>query len=187
MQSLEVVWTNNGGNMGNIENTLSKKSEKELSKEKSKRIMEGIAVWCSFYRHNPQRFVKDYLNIDLKLFQKFLIYAMMHNNHFMFWAARSLGKTWLTSLFCVVRCILFPGTKICVASATRPQANEVLSKIVDDFMKMHGFGSDNLTREVSYHNIGTNKAVIEFHNGSWIKVVTAADSGRGKQNIYKKF
>jgi len=76
---------------------------------------------------------------------------------------------------------LFPGTKICVASATRPQANEVLSKIEDDFMKLHDWGSDNLKREISYHSVGTNKAVIEFRNGSWIKVVTASDTGRGNR------
>lgn len=155
--------------------------KENTANSKSERILEGVALWCAYYRANPQRFVKDYLNVDLKLFQKFLIYAMMHNNHFMFWAARSIGKTWLTALFCVVRCILFPGTKICVASATRPQANEVLSKIVDDFMKLHGWGSEHLKREISYYTVGTNKAVIEFHNGSWIKVVTAADTGRGNR------
>lgn len=99
----------------------------------------------------------------------------------MFWAARSIGKTWLVALFCVCRAILYPGSKICVASATRPQANEVLSKIIDDFMKEHEWGSDNLRREISYYTVGNNKAVIEFHNGSWIKVVTASDSGRGNR------
>ena len=59
------------------------------SNEKSQKVLQGVAKWCSFYRYNPQRFVKDYFNITLKLFQKFLIYAMMHNNHFMFWACRS--------------------------------------------------------------------------------------------------
>ncbi len=95
-----------------------------------------------------------------------------------------LGKTWLTALFCIVRCILFPQTKICIASATRPQANEVLSKITDDFMKNYGWGSENLKREISYFTVGTNKAVIEFANGSWIKVVTASDSGRGKMIFF---
>ena len=90
-------------------------------------------------------------------------------------------KTWLTALFCVVRCILFPKTKICIASSTRTQANEVLSKITDDFMKNYGCGSENLRREISYYTVGTNKAVIEFHNGSWIKVITAADTGRGNR------
>jgi hypothetical protein len=104
---------------------------------------------------------------------------MMHNNYFMYLAARGQGKTYLTALFCVVRCILFPQTKICIASATRPQANEVLLKITDDFMKNHGWGSDNLRREVTNASVGINNAVIEFANGSWIRVVTASDSGRG--------
>lgn len=158
-----------------------KKSEKEIANEKSERIMNGIAVWAGFYRANPHRFVIDYLNIKLKLFQKILLYAMMHNNFFMYIAARGQGKTWLTALFCVVRCILFPKTKICIASATRPQANEVLLKITDDFMKNYGFGSENLRREITYAAVGANKAVIEFANGSWIRVVTAADSGRGSR------
>lgn len=156
-----------------------KKSEKEIANEKSERIMNGIAVWAGFYRANPHRFVVDYLNIKLKLFQKILLYAMMHNNFFMYIAARGQGKTWLTALFCVVRCILFPKTKICIASATRPQANEVLLKITDDFMKNYGFGSENLRREITYAAVGANKAVIDFANGSWIRVVTASDSGRG--------
>lgn len=65
-----------------------KKSEKEIANDKSKRIMEGIACWCSFYRSNPHRFVKDYLNITLKLFQKILIHQMMYNNYFLYLAAR---------------------------------------------------------------------------------------------------
>ena len=81
----------------------------------------------------------------------------------------------------MVRYILFPQSKICVASATRPQANEVLSKIVDDFMKNYTWGSENLKREISYYIVGANKAEIHFHNGSWIKVVTAADTGRGNR------
>jgi hypothetical protein len=158
-----------------------KKSEKQLANEKSERIMNGVAYWAAFYRENPQRFVKDYLNINLKLFQKILLYMMMCSNYFMYLAARGQGKTFLTALFCVVRCILFPKTKICVASATRSQANEVLLKITEDFMKNYGWGSDNLRREITYASVGANKAVIEFANGSWIKVVTASDSGRGSR------
>lgn len=85
----------------------------------------------------------------------------------------------------MVRCILFPRTKICVASNTRTQANEVLLKITEDFMKNYGWGSDNLRREITYASVGQNKAVIEFANGSWIKVVTASDSGRGNQILIR--
>ena len=70
---------------------VKKKSEKELANEKSERILNGVATWAGFYRANPHRFVSDYLNIKLKLFQKILLYAMMHNNFFMYIAARGQG------------------------------------------------------------------------------------------------
>lgn len=68
-----------------------KLSDKEIANEKSEKIMNGIAAWCSYYRENPSRFVKDYLNVNLKLFQKILLYQMMHNNYFMYIAARGQG------------------------------------------------------------------------------------------------
>ena len=94
-------------------------------------------------------------------------------------AVNNFLKTWLTALFCVVRCILFPGSKIVVCSSTRTQANEVLLKITDDFCQNYGWGSDNLNNEISEKAVGQNKAVISFKNGSWIRVVTGSDSGRG--------
>lgn len=72
---------------------IRKKSEKQIATEKSNRILEGVAYWGSFYRCNPHRFAKDYLNIiSLKPFQKILLFAMMSNNFFMYIAARGQGK-----------------------------------------------------------------------------------------------
>lgn len=85
-------------------------------------ILAGVDVWTSFYRANPHRFVKDYLHIELKLFQKILIVLMNMCTIFVFIATRGIGKTFLSAIFCVVRCILYPGTKICIASGTRGQA-----------------------------------------------------------------
>lgn len=48
-------------------------------------------------------------------------------------------------------------------------------------MKNYSWGSENLRREITYVSVGANKAVIEFANGSWIRVVTASDSGRGSR------
>lgn len=70
----------------------NKKSDTELAAEKSERIMNGVAAWCAFYRENPQRFVKDYLNINLKWFQKILIYQMVHNDNTLYIASRGQGE-----------------------------------------------------------------------------------------------
>ena len=69
----------------------SKKTEKEVANDKSAKIMNGVATWCSFYRANPHRFAKDYLGISLKLFQVILLYMMNVSNYFMYLAARGQG------------------------------------------------------------------------------------------------
>ena len=158
--------------------TQKKKTLQDLYQEKSERVMEGVAYWASFYRKNPQRFVKEYLNITLKRFQKILIYMMIVSTNFMYIASRGSGKTWLVSLYCVVRCILFPGTKICIAAARKEQSIECIQKIEEDFMKNYAWGSSNLRAEISYISSNINKPLVEFRNGSWIKCVVSSDSAR---------
>lgn len=89
---------------------------------RTERIMYGAAVWASYYRHNPHRFCRDYLHLDLRLFQKIMIVMMNISMTVVFIGARGIGKTFLSAVFCVTRCILYPGTKICIASGTRGQA-----------------------------------------------------------------
>ena len=36
--------------------------------DKAQRILTGVSIWAGYYRENPQIFVKEYLNIVLKLF-----------------------------------------------------------------------------------------------------------------------
>ena len=156
----------------------NKKTLADVQKEKSERLMDGIAYWAAFYRKNAHRFVKDFLNIKLKQYQKILIYMMMVSTNFLYIASRGSGKTWLTSLYCVIRCILYPGTKICVASGVKSQAIEVITKIDTDFLKNYGWGSQNLRNEIEYISTSVNNARVDFKNGSWITVVTSNDNAR---------
>lgn len=155
-----------------------KKTTQEVFQEKTEKLMNGVAYWAAFYRMNPQRFVADYLNIQLKLFQKILIYMMIVSTHFAYFAARGQGKSWLVALYCVVRCILFPGSKIIIASYRKEQSLEIIQKIEEDFLKLHSWGSANLQAEISYISTSVNKPIVEFKNGSWIKTAVASDSAR---------
>ncbi len=152
-----------------------KKTVREIAQDKEQKIMETVAWRASYYRANPQRYVEEVLGIHLKLFQKILIWAMMQYHYFMFIAARGMSKTWLTALFCVVRCILYPGSKIVVCAGTLKQANGVLLKIQDEFMKQ----SSILCSEIERCNISQNEAIIMFKNGSWITTRTSTDNARG--------
>lgn len=143
------------------------------------KIVNGAALWCAYYRANPHRFAKDYLHLNLHLFQKILIVMMNWSSTTAFIGSRGIGKSFLSAVFCVIRCILYPGTKICIASGTRGQSINVLEKIILELKP----NSKELAAEIDEKEtkINGNNAQIVFKNSSYIKVVTASDSARGNR------
>lgn len=142
-------------------------------------ILKGAATWGSFFRQNPDVFAKMYLHIDLKIFQRLLLVMMFWSTTFVFIACRGLGKTYLSAIYCVTRAILYPGTRICIASGTRGQAALVLEKIIQELKP----NSPELAAEIDEKNtkIGGQEPQIAFKNTSIIKVVTAGESARGNR------
>lgn len=156
-----------------------KLTDTEINNNKTNKIMTTIAKRCAYYRSNPSRFLEDFIpGLTLKWFQKILLWAMANYDAFYFVAARSLGKTYLVALFAVYRCILYPGSKIIACSYTFKQGKEVVLKITDDFMQKSAL----LRNEISKVSIGQNDCAIYFKNGSWIRVVVAAESSRGARS-----
>lgn len=141
------------------------------------KIAEGAAYWAAFYRANPWRFVRDYLHVDLKLFQKILLTMMMVSSSFAFIAARGIGKTFLSAIYATVRCILYPGTKVCVASGVRSQGVAVIDKIRLELIP----NSKELEAEIDSIKINGTICEVVFKNSSFIRVVTASDSSRGNR------
>lgn len=158
-----------------------KKTLAQVQQEKNDSIMDGVGAWTAYYRANPQRLAADFLNMQLKIFQKILIYIMNLMTVMSFFASRGLGKTYIVALYCVIRCILYPGTKVCVASGVRSQATEIIGKINDDFLKLHGWGSENLRNEIKEISMSINNPHVDFKNGSFIKCVTASDNALGNR------
>jgi hypothetical protein len=152
---------------------------------KSEKLMYGVSEWASFYRARPDMFAEDYLGISLKPFQKIILYCMMHYNYSMFLASRGLGKTWLTALYCVVRCILYPDTKIVVVGGVKSQAIKIISEKIPELMSKSTTGTieRELVGSISTA-INSDEPNVKFLNGSWIKIVPATQNARsGRANI----
>lgn len=140
---------------------------------------QAVARAAAYYRSNPHRFVKDFLHIDLRWFQKIVIFAMTLNPAFCMIASRGIGKSFLIAIYCCVRAVLYPGSKIVIASGTRGQAANVLEKIKTEILPK----SPELRKELvgGDINISTNVAIAMFRNTSFIKVVTSGESARGNR------
>ena len=145
----------------------------------NERLRRGIGLWTAFYRANVHRFAQDYLHLELHLFQKIMLVMMNISMSVSFIGSRGIGKTFLSAVFCVIRCILYPGTKICIVSGTKGQGIQVLEKIIMELKPR----SPELAGEIDDKNtqINNTKAQVAFKNSSYIKVVTASDNARGNR------
>ena len=104
-------------------------TDAELQAANERKMMETVARRASFYRANPHRFAKDYLHLDLYIFQQIILVLISLSTNFLFLASRGIGKTFILAVFCVIRCILYPGSLVVVTAKTRGQAYEVIDKI----------------------------------------------------------
>lgn len=151
-----------------------------LWKSRLARVVEGMAYWGSYYRENIDRFVVEYLQLDfLKWFQLCLLVMMDKCRTFVWIAARGMGKSFLIAIFVVVRCILYPGTKVVITSGTRGQSINILEKIQSELIPR----SPNLRNEIDMvkSKFSGQDAKIIFKNSSYIKVVTASDNARSNR------
>ena len=106
-----------------------------MSSDKLKKRGRGVGKWVAFYRENPHRLAVDYLGMKwLKPFQQALIVMCFKYNYTMIIASRGMGKSLIAAIVCVLKCILYPGIKICIAAGKRGQSVNIIKKIIEDFM-----------------------------------------------------
>lgn len=143
-----------------------------------KEFLDKVKKWVIFYRRYPFRYVEDAMGIKLKVFQKFQLYIM---NNWLFsaiLASRGLGKTFITSIFVHYRCVLYPNTKVVIASGQISQAMEIVEYI--ETLKKR---SDAVDMEISYLSTGKTNPKVDYWNGSTIRIVASNDGARGKHKI----
>lgn len=85
-------------------------------------------------------------------------------------------KTFLTAIYCCMRCILYPETKIVVSAGKISQGIEILTKIQELLPN-----SPNLQRELIIKEFKTNQqnAGCKFKNGSYIRIMASNQNSRG--------
>lgn len=134
--------------------------------------------WVGYWRKNPHKFAKDFVGMQLFLYQKLLLYMMNVSNVFMYIAARGAGKSYLIAVYCVIRAILYPGTLVVIASGTKKQASLIISeKIVNLYNSYEAVRAE--IGDIRNIKTGANESSVTFKNGSKITAVTSSDGSRG--------
>lgn len=157
---------------GNVDDGVINVESLHYDEEFLRSAIKHFAMW----REYPFKFVSEYIGFELKPFQCVLLYEMAHNNNFCFIASRGIGKTFLTAIYCIWRCICYPESKVVVAAGVKSQAFEVISKIRDIY------NDCAILREEIYEiSESQNNPIVKFKNGSTIITVASNDNARSKR------
>lgn len=138
--------------------------------------VERLIDWVTFYRRNMPAFIEHYLQINLYMYQVICLYLLNLFGSIGIVAARASAKSFIIAIFACARCILYPGSRIVIASSTKKQSALIVKeKIEKELMPK----SETLRKEIL--SIVTNNSDIEltFRNTSSIVVVAANENSRG--------
>lgn len=143
----------------------------EITDSRLKRIKD----WATLYRRNLQLFAKHYFQINtLYDYQKMILYEAGVRNELTISASRATAKSWTIGLASICIAVLYPNSEIVIVSSTKGQSGVIIGKI-------QGFVNDypNVEREIKRITVNDNNRVVEFQNGSTIRVVALSDNSRG--------
>ena len=148
---------------------------------------ERIVDWITFYRRNIPVFVEHYLNIPLHWYQIIWLYLLNIYITVVIIAGRASAKSFVIAIFSCAKAILYPNTKVVVASGSKKQASLIVKeKIQKELMPK----SENLRREIKTIKTSANDIEVIFHNGSSIVVVVAGEGALGYRStvlIFEEF
>lgn len=149
--------------------------------------VEHTIHWTTFYRRNLHRFAMHYLGIPLHLYQSIVLYLMGAFSSFCIIASRAAAKSFIIAIYACCKSMLYPGSKIVIASATKNQSKLIVSdKISNELMNI----SPVLRDAIVNIKDNQNDVIVYFRNGSTITVVPASENARGHRStviIYEEF
>ena len=132
--------------------------------------------WVTYYRRNVEKFAEHYFGFNNFPYQKIMLHEMGVYGSSTVVAARASAKTYIVAEYACCYAVLYPGSLIVVASATKGQASILVSeKIKGELMHQ----SAVLRLEVERISTGKNDTRVEFKNGSSIIVVVGNENARG--------
>jgi len=167
---------------------MTKKSSKTLKKiQTTEEVEDNIIEWVTFYRRNINKFVEHYLGLNMHLYQALLLYLMNVAPMVVIVACRAAAKSFIIAVFACARCILYPGSRVVVASATKKQAKLIVTEKIQKELMPNSIALERAIKNITKNN---NDIEVLFHNGSSIVVVPASETSRGYRGtvmIYEEF
>lgn len=162
-------------------NLTKPKKKIGLSEERIKAQIEPMRKWISFWREYPDIFIDMMTgpNSKFKLFfyQRIFLRAVMRNKYTYATFPRAYSKSFLSIMALMIKCILFPASKLFITSGGKEQAANIAKEKIEELCDLIPMFNKEINWKKS--TFGKDYVRVEFKNGSRLDVVAARQSARG--------
>ena len=163
----------------------------EITKERVREDLPKLQKLIAYWRVYPDKFI-DYLcslnpdnSFHFFFYQRLFLRAVMRHKYVYCVFCRGYSKSFLTTLASIVRCILYPGCRIFVASGGKEQSASILAAKFGELCKL----IPALQNEVIWDTRGTaartrntkDSVIFTFKNGSSLENLVANERSRGQR------
>ena len=172
---------------------LSSRDQKKIgiSEERLEPIKPYIRQYIAYWREYPDMFI-DFLQTGLDgevpenglrfyFYQRCFLRVCMRYKYVYMVFPRAYSKSFLSVLVLMIRCILFPRSKLFVTSGGKEQSASIIKEKVDELCNLVPALDKELDRRPGKTRISKDYCIFMFKNGSYFDNITATEKSRGKR------
>lgn len=157
-----------------------------LSEERVRAQIPIVRQYVAYWREYPDMFVEflcgdNRENFQLFFYQRLFLRAVMRHRYAYATFPRAYSKSFLSVLVLMLRCVLYPGSKLFVTTGGKEQAAGIAKEKSDELCKLIPGLKNEL--DMTRGKTKTSKDNIEliFKNGSKLDIMAARQSSRGRR------
>lgn len=159
-----------------------------VSLERIAAIKPILRQYIAFWREYPDLFIDFLCGLDpdstfqFYFYQRVLLRQVMRHQYTFDTFPRGYSKSFMVHLVQIIRCVLYPGSKIFVASGGKAQSASIIEEKVQEICQY----IPAIRNEINWEKGGgtsfsKDQAVVTFRNGSVYDNVAASQRSRGKR------
>ena len=156
-----------------------------LSEERVRAIIPVARQYIAFWREYPDIFVDFMAGPDttfhLFFYQRVFLRAACRHKYLYAVYPRAYSKSFLSMMILMIRCVLYPGSKLFVTSGGKEQAAGIMKEKVQEICTL----IPSFEKEIDWTRgqtlEGKDYCKYVFKNGSYMDNIAARESSRGKR------
>lgn len=160
-----------------------RRDKKGLSEERVRDQLDALRDVFSFWREYPDLFI-DFMKgpnstFNLFFYQRIFLRSVMRHRYAYAVFPRAYSKSFLSMLILIIRCILYPGSKLFISTGGKEQSAAIVRAKVEEICRLIPGLHNEIDWTPGKSTVSKDSIRYTFKNGSVLQNVAANERSRG--------